>query len=223
MTTALAIRDEEHYLATVSEVRALVERIEYIGDAKALADKARAAQVWGERAKLGAEQVNLAASARLWAERRAGELLIVSRENGERAVGGEILRDPESHVATLDDLGISKHESSRYQQLAEIPQPEFEQAIEQAIEQGKVSAAAVRRLAVPVSEELLAKQQRETLIQGVDRALRSMEFSASHARAEAKRVLDGGDPGPLLPSRFERAAEFAVAFANALRDGGIDG
>jgi len=120
---ALAIRDEQHYLATVDEVRELALRIEHVGDAKALADKARAAQVWGERAKLGADQVNLAAAARLWAERRAGELLVASRENGERG-GGRPAK--ESPAATLSDLGISPVESSRYQSLAEIPRPEFE-------------------------------------------------------------------------------------------------
>ena len=35
-------------------------------------------------ARFSQEQVNLAAVAKLWAERRAGELLIDSRENGQR-------------------------------------------------------------------------------------------------------------------------------------------
>lgn len=87
MTTALAIRDEQHYLATVDEVRALALRIENVGDANALADKARAAQVWAERARLGQNQVNLAAMARLWAERRAGQLLSEMRGTGTYSRG----------------------------------------------------------------------------------------------------------------------------------------
>lgn len=221
--TSLAIRDEQHYLLTVREVRTLAERCDTVEDAKAVADKSRTLQVWAERARLGADQVNLAAAARLWAERRAGELLIESRQNGERVTGGPGSAKAESHAATLDDLGITKHESSRYQQLAEIPEPIFEEAVDTATANGKVTAAAVRRLAVPVSEELLAKQQRQTMVDGIDRAVRALEFSATHARAEVKRLLSDGDAGPLLPSRFERVAEFSVAFANALRHGGIDG
>lgn len=222
--TELAIRDERQYLATVSEVRALVERIETVEGARDLSDRARAAEVWAQRAKLGTEQVNLAAAARLWAERRAGELLREMPKNGGTRLGGDKVLPPDD-TATLADLGISKHESSRWQKLAEIPEPDFEQAIEQASENGQVTATAVRRLAVPVSEELLAKQQRQTLIDGLDRAVKAMELSASHARAEANRLLaDGdGDPGPFTPGRFERVAEFAIAFANTLREAGIDG
>lgn len=221
--TALAIRDEQHYLATVSEVRALVERIEDVGDAKALADKARAAQVWGERAKLGAEQVNLAAAARLWAERRAGELL---REMPKHPPGPDANGD-RSHAATdpptLEDLRISKHESSRWQSLAEIPEESFAEAVEAAAEDGLVTATAVRRLAIPISDELLAKQQRDTLIQGLDRAVRALELSEDHARGEVARLLAEGDAGPFTPSRFDKVAGFATAFAAALRKAGIDG
>lgn len=146
------IRDERHYLATVRDVRALAERIEHVEGAKDLADKARTMQVWAERAKLGTEQVNLAAAARLWAERRAGELLAaMPKQNGSRGFG-KSPNDVESHDVTplpptLADLGVSKQESSRWQQLAEIPPDAFEQAVEQASEQGIVSAARVTAIA----------------------------------------------------------------------------
>ena len=51
------------------------------------------------------------------AAKRAGELLREMRERGERAERGNT---PESQGKTqLADLGITKQESSRYQQLAE--------------------------------------------------------------------------------------------------------
>jgi hypothetical protein len=53
-------------------------------------------------------------------ERRAGELLSEMSESGERAKGGEAGRR-ESQPATLDDLGVSKTQSSRWQKLAEMP------------------------------------------------------------------------------------------------------
>jgi len=222
--TDLAIRDERHYLATVAEVRALVERIETVEGARDLADYARAAQVWAQRAKLGTEQVNLAAAAKLWAERRAGELLREAPKNAGGLLRGSETR-PRDNTPTLDDLGVTKHESSRWQQLAEIPEPDFAEAIDQASQNGTVTASAVRRMVVPISEELLAKQQRDTLIWHLERCVRGMESPPSAAVAECQRLLrdGGGDPGPFTPSRFERVAAYATAFANTLREAGIDG
>lgn len=140
--TALAIRDEQHYLATVRDVRDLAERIEHVDDAKQLADKAAAAGVWARRAKLGTEQINLAVAARLWAERRAGELLRDTVQHG-----GDRRSESRSQASTLNDLGISKSESSRMQHLASIPAEQFQAAVEQASEQGVVSAAKVARIA----------------------------------------------------------------------------
>lgn len=145
----LAIRDERQYLAAVSEVRDLVERIESVEGAKDLADRARAAQVWAQRARLGQEQVNLAACAKLWAERRAGELL----RDTPKQTGGDAMRARSQSVTevvgppTLADLGVSKHESSRWQRLARIPQEQFVDAVEVASAQGIVSTARVTALA----------------------------------------------------------------------------
>lgn len=219
MSADLAIRDEQHYLATVAETRQLAERCETIGDAKALADQARALQVYAERAKLDRRHVDLASAARLWSERRAGELLIDSRENGQRASGhGD--QKSESRAATpiltLDDLGVSKHESSRWQQLAEIPAPVFEQAIEEAAENGKVTATAVKRLAVPLSDELVEEQQRQANVRHLSGCLRGLEVSPEHARAEIRRLTKGDHP--FTPERFERAATAAQAYAAALRE-----
>lgn len=128
----LVIRDEGHYLATCAEVRALTERIESVGDAKSLADKAAAAKVWAERAHLGEEQVNLAAIAKLWAERRAGELL--SFLNGSTSGRSRVLPDNVTHK-----------ESYRYQRLASVPADDFEQAVDDVAAEGRVTTAAVTR------------------------------------------------------------------------------
>lgn len=153
MSTDLVIRDERHYLATVADVRALAERIETVGDARDLADRARAAQVWAQRAKLGTEQVNLAAVAKLWAERRAGELLRETPKNrGAQGVGKSAVADRD-HTPTLGELGVTKHESSRWQRLAAIPAEQFTEAVEQATSEGAVSTARVTALAERGFEE----------------------------------------------------------------------
>lgn len=140
----LAIRDEGHYLATVADVRSLAERIESVEGAKDLADRARAAQVWAQRARLGQEQVNLASVAKLWAERRAGQLL---SESG-------LTTKP---VRQLPE-GVSKTQSHRWQKLAAIPAGQFASAVEKATEEGSVSASRVERIA----DETLGKRIQET-------------------------------------------------------------
>lgn len=145
MTRDLAVRDEQHYLLTVREVRDLAERCDTVEDAKSLADRATAAKVYAERAKLGGDMVNRAAAAKLWAERRAGELLAGARESGARG-GGRPKK--ESPAVTLSDLGVTPQESSRYQALAEIPADDFAGAIEEVAEAGPVTVEAVKRTAL---------------------------------------------------------------------------
>lgn len=195
----LVIRDEGHYLATCAEVRALTERIESVGDAKALADKAAAAKVWAERAHLGEEQVNLAAIAKLWAERRAGELLILSRENGERATGGanEIRERGELPSATLHDLGLTKHESSRFQKLAAVPADDFEQALDDQAAQGPVTTAGtLRRLDVHFSSKTDQWATPQDLFDQLDAEFGfTLDVCATFENAKCDRYFTAEDDG----------------------------
>lgn len=79
------------------------------------------------------------------------------------------------------------------------------------------------RHGIPLDEEILARQQRENLITSLDRAIESLEGPPSMAVAEAKRLLAAGDAGPFTPSRFDRVAAYATAWAQALREAGVDG
>jgi hypothetical protein len=73
---------------------------------------------------------------RIRAERRCGELLKEMGEKGERNRrggnhGNQHQKLAKSHDVilppTLSDLGISPNESSKYQQLAAIPEKKFEE------------------------------------------------------------------------------------------------
>jgi hypothetical protein len=60
------------------------------------------------------------------AERRCGELLRVTAESGQRAtaagnVNQHTLRVSNDTTPTLADMGLTRDESSRYQQLAAMP------------------------------------------------------------------------------------------------------
>lgn len=166
MTASLlpAIRDEAGYFAAVAEVRELVERIERVEDAKVLADRARAAQVWAERQRLGEQKVMLAIAARFWAARREGELLVALRANGERATGagGRELRG-----VTLGELGIDKAESKRTQDLAAIPADRFAALIDDCASAGRLNFVELHRRAERAAREEAAAEAERALLADV--------------------------------------------------------
>lgn len=55
------------------------------------------------------------------AERKAGQILAQMRESGERAANRNG-QESESPPATLNDIGVTKSQSSRWQKLATLPE-----------------------------------------------------------------------------------------------------
>jgi len=64
---------------------------------------------------------------RVRAERRAGELVKLSQQNGEVTHGGD--RESRSRRTTLKDVEISRDQSSKWQQLAAVPEEQFEKLV----------------------------------------------------------------------------------------------
>jgi hypothetical protein len=74
------------------------------------------------RTKSAAETERQAAEIRIRAERRAGELLKLTAETGQRKGQGMKSGDTISLPPTLSEIGISPDQSSQWQKLAAIPQ-----------------------------------------------------------------------------------------------------
>lgn len=70
------------------------------------------------------------------AERKCGELLRDMAQRGERDNGKGGDRKSQSQAATvkLAALGLDKHEASRFQQVAAVPQKQFDSALREARE-----------------------------------------------------------------------------------------
>lgn len=92
------------------------------------------------------------------AERKAGELLRDSAARGERfPAGGPRAKQVESHAetrpATLEEIGISNTQSSRWQQLASMSEDHFEAAVATAKESaGQVTTAFMLREAAKANK-----------------------------------------------------------------------
>src|SRR5579872_889113 len=126
-----------------------------VDEAKKIRDKAEAVRTY---AKLSSDldMQNMAAEIRIRAERRAGQLLLEMEKNpgtrGEgrpRKDGIKIRRsvEPTAYRPTLDEIGISKDQSSKWQRLALlVDESTFEKALVQAREKnGELTNSALLR------------------------------------------------------------------------------
>lgn len=95
-----------------------------VDEVKDIRDKAVAMEHYFRQAK-NTEAEQRACQIRLRAERKAGEMLAAM----EKAKGGRPSENRSSSTTSLSDLGISKDQSSRWQQLANVPEDQFEAAL----------------------------------------------------------------------------------------------
>jgi len=123
-----------------------------IDEVKSIKDKAEALRLYAKQSK-DYEMANKAAEIRLRAERRMGEMLKAQKEAGLMHPAGRPPIDEEKRSRratdlppTLSDIGITKSMSSRAQQIADIPEDEFEETINQHISDGvELTSTSLRR------------------------------------------------------------------------------
>jgi hypothetical protein len=114
-----------------------------VDEVKSIRDKAVAMQEYARQAKDG-QLIEWATEIRLRAERKAGQLLAEMADSGARVKGG----DPKSRPATLaklDDLGVSKTQSSRWQKLGALDEEAFEARVSAVKRQAVASVDATSR------------------------------------------------------------------------------
>ena len=130
-----------------------------VDEVKDIRDKMIAIEAYAKQARnLDAE--NKAAEIRIRAERRTGELLREMKEAGQRQTKGDNGRNsramsrattlPPTPPPSLKDLGITRDQSSKWQQLANVPQKEFERAVNgdggpKPTTEGIINAAKLKR------------------------------------------------------------------------------
>ncbi len=129
-------------LVLLGEAQRMIMEATSLDEIKDIRDKAEAARKYIESAQLGLLMQNRAAEVKLRAERRAGELLATLK-----LAGGD-RRSENSSGPTLEELGISKHQSSRWQREAAVPDEVFERLVQETNSQAQeLTTAALLRLA----------------------------------------------------------------------------
>lgn len=115
-------------LVKTQAARRAIAEARSVDEVKDIRDKAEAVRLYAKQAGLGLEMVNDAAEIKLRAERKAGELLSVM----DKRTGGDAKQDitaRNSLPPKLSDLGVSLIQSHRWQQVASVPEDEFENHI----------------------------------------------------------------------------------------------
>lgn len=105
-----------------------IEIARSVDEAKDLRDKALALAAYARQA-LNRDNERLCCEIRVRAERRTGELLRETANNGTRASKERGRPGKVSNAATLTDHGISRDQSSDWQKLAAIPEKTFEKEL----------------------------------------------------------------------------------------------
>lgn len=134
-----------------------------IDDVKEIRDKAEALRQYAKQAGESLENQNMIAEIKLRAERRAGELLKdMDRQEVGRPEKNSNTALPFFDPPTLDELGISKMQSSRFQAVASVPDELFESHIAETKAAGvELTSAGVQRLAQEVKRETMRVERKD--------------------------------------------------------------
>jgi hypothetical protein len=138
-----------------------------VDEVKDIRDKAEAMAAYARQAK-DSELIQYATEIKVRAERRCGELLATTEKNrGAAGVGTSAVQRDDRTPPTLEEMGLTKNESSRYQQLAAMPDEHFETAVATAkATAGEVTTAFMLREAkkakpAPIKGKAAEKKRQE--------------------------------------------------------------
>ena len=131
------------FLAKLESIHAALAEAKTLPDVKRIRDLAEAARQFASGAKLGLKMQNECAAIKIRAERKAGEMLAGMEKNK-----GAACRTRLHDATTLNELGIDKTQSHRWQRMAAVAEEQLSTLIESCNSDLKeLTSAAVLRIA----------------------------------------------------------------------------
>jgi len=128
----MASRTPSKELAALDRIARTLAESWDLAELVSIRDLTEAVRLHGKSARRGLELQNRAAELRLRAERKVGGILAELRLHG-----GDRKSASQDPVVRLEDLGITKDQSSRWQRLARVPEKDFEAYITEAKRAGE--------------------------------------------------------------------------------------
>jgi hypothetical protein len=137
--------EQDRELALLDRAQLAIHEATTVREVKEIRDKAEALEIYAKRAEYGEILQQRCAEIKLRAERRAGELLKDLNLRPGRPAQDMVTNG--NHYS-LDSIGITKKESSKWQRLAGIPDDRFDAEVVNG-----PSEAALLRLAAALERE----------------------------------------------------------------------
>lgn len=136
-------------LARLDTAKQALAEAHSIEDVKDIRDKTQAIQAYLKQQEDSREAQNYAAEIKLRAERRLGELTReIPREQGKRTDLTSVHDGPK-----LAEIGIPDTTRKRFEKIADLPTPVFEEYIQEQKEAGEVTTAGALNLARKIETE----------------------------------------------------------------------
>ena len=141
-------------LARISEARNALAAAKTLDDVLQIRDQAEALRVYVKAASDSLDAANAAAEIKLRAERKAGEMLAAMEKKPAGRPSGNRSHDATDSPPSLDELGIKKSQSSRWQQEACVPDEQFEQYLTSCVQRGsEITQAGLLKIAAKSAVE----------------------------------------------------------------------
>ena len=122
-----------------------------VDEVKDIRNKAEAMRIYYKQAGESLIMQNQCAQIKIYAERKIGEILSEIEKNKGGQAEHSSYRSPEvtGRIETLNDLGISKMQSFKYQSIASIPEPIFQDHITSVLseEEQELTSIGLLRIA----------------------------------------------------------------------------
>jgi len=158
MKSNIAVIEADSVIVSMQRASLALVEAKTIQQTKKIMDVAAAAEIYARRQKLGQEAEDLAASIKVEALRKLGEMLQTAPKargaktvGGDKRSGGTVSAPPEDDAPTLADLGLTKKESAVAQKLAALPEAEFQQVRDGHVAVSKAIAAVTAAKPRPVA------------------------------------------------------------------------
>jgi N6-adenosine-specific RNA methylase IME4 len=162
--------NEEYSLVKWNAARRAIIEAKTIDEVKSIKDQSEAMRAYAKQIGESLEVQNNIAEIKLRAERRIGQMLKEMPKNEGSKGTGSNQYEVRLHDATtpkLSDLGIEKHESSRWQKIADLPEDIFESIVSDTkAEQKELTEALMVKTSKIIDREIKIKEQEENIKTG---------------------------------------------------------
>lgn len=217
---AVALIEADAVVVSMMRASSALAQAQTIQQTKKIVDVAHAAEIYAKRQKLGEEAMGMAASIKVEALRKLGEMLKATPRAKGEILRGSISVPRGNDADTLAELGLTKKESAVAQKLAALPEEDFNQVRDGHVSIAK-AIAAVESTKPKAASPTETDQESENFGPDAD----ELEAQDKAVRADAEwlqKLLDSDDKLAAAHAEIKRL-NAVIATLEVVRDGYMNG